>query len=242
MREKITQLGENFQKYFEIVFAKSEEQKNSAYHVRHKVYCEELGFESIQKDKREIDEYDADSLHLLLRSKKTGEFIGCTRIIFPCVNKPGYLLPIEKVCTFDNSKFDLTTIPRNKLAEVSRLAVIADYRRRKSDSKDAISISPADFSIQKEQRFPYIPVSLYLGTMKLAHIHGIEYLFVLTEKRLAQHFSKLGFDITLIGKSIEHRGTRVPSLVCINSSISKMHLPLHSLYQIIAQDLEMCMK
>ncbi len=241
MNESAVQLGENFQKYFEMVYAKSDEQKNNAFRIRHQVYCEELKYESLYEDKRETDEYDFDSMHLLLRSKKLGEFIGCTRIICPRLNEPGYQLPIEKICagTFDTTIVDLKKIPRDEMAEVSRLAVVANYRRRKSDSKSAISITNADFSTEnEEQRFPYIPVSLYLGTIRLAQINGIEYLFVLTEERLAHHFGKLGFDIQLIGKSIEHRGKRVPSMVRISSSISKMYPSLRSLYQAIVKDIE----
>ncbi|SFL38805.1 N-acyl amino acid synthase, PEP-CTERM/exosortase system-associated [Nitrosomonas aestuarii] len=241
MNESVVQLGENFQKYFEMVHVKSDEQKNDAFRIRHQVYCEELKYESLHEDKRETDEYDSDSMHLLLRSKKSGEFIGCTRIICPRLNAPEYQLPIEKICagSIDNTIIDLKKIPRNEMAEVSRLAVVANYRRRKSDSKSAISITNADFTTENEERrFPYIPVSLYLATIRLAQINGIEYLFVLTEERLAHHFGKLGFDIQLIGKSIEHRGKRVPSMVRISSSISRMYPSLRSLYLAIVKDIE----
>ena len=37
--------------------------------------------------------------------------------------------------------------------------------------------------------------------------------FVLTEPRLASHFVRIGFDIRAVGRTIEHRGERVPSLL-----------------------------
>ena len=39
-----------------------------------------------------------NSLHLLIRSVKTNEFIGCTRIVRPLPDDPSYQLPFEKAC------------------------------------------------------------------------------------------------------------------------------------------------
>jgi hypothetical protein len=41
-------------------------------------------------------------------------------------------------------------------------------------------------------RFPYITVGLYLRTIELAALHEIETLFMLSERRLARHFARLG--------------------------------------------------
>lgn len=46
----------------------------------------------------------------------------------------------------------------------------------------------------------HIPVGLYLGTIEMAALHGIDTLFVLTEPRLAGHFSKLGVKTRQIGR------------------------------------------
>lgn len=230
-----------FKQYFEIVPAFSATLKEEVYRIRHQVYCEELKFETEKSDKREIDEYDDDSLHLLIRSVKTGEFVGCTRIIHPSVENPSNLLPFEKACinTLDRTIVDPAKLPRHKISEVSRLAVIASFRKRKSDArKTSIGISNEDFGTANQPRFPYIPVSLYLGTTKLAHYFGIEYVFVLTEKRLAQHFHKLGFELTFIGNPIEHHGKRVPSMLSVNGTIKNMHTSLLPLYNTIATDIE----
>lgn len=237
MSEQTVQLGNSFQKYFEIIIAKNEALKNESYHIRHQVYCEEFHYESVNDDKREIDEYDTSAIHLLLRSNKTGKFIGCARVILPQLNNLGNLLPIERICAFDCTRIDLTQLSRSKIAEVSRLAVVADYRRRKGDIKKPIGISDADFDIAKEQRFPYIPVSLYLGAIRIAQIYKAEYLFVLTEERLAAHFRRLGSDILIIGKPVDHRGVRIPSLINIQNTLYKMKPSMHSLYQIIAKEI-----
>ncbi|HRO55647.1 MAG TPA: PEP-CTERM/exosortase system-associated acyltransferase [Nitrosomonas europaea] len=233
-------LGTSFRQYFKIVPALTEELKREAYRVRHSVYCEDLQFESSRSDGFEIDEYDAHSLHLLIRSINNDTFIGCTRIIRPSSNSNDRRLPFEKTCaqTLDRSIIDPSRLPADKIGEVSRLAVIAAFRRRKGEKNHPINISEEDFSTGPMMRFPYIPLGLYIGTIELARIHDIRVLFMLTEERLASHFSRLGAQLEPIGAPVEHRGLRFPSMVEINSIISNMRPIFRPLYQAIAEDIK----
>jgi len=233
-------LGTAFKQYFEIVPVHSEALKDEVYRVRYQVYCEDLKFEPERSDKRETDEYDRNSLHLLIRSVKTNEFVGCTRLIRPPPENPYSLLPFEEACadTLDRSIIDPARLSRQSIAEVSRLAVVASYRRRKGESGSAITLSTEGFGTQQMPRFPYIPIGLYLGTTELARLSGIETLFVLTENRLAAHFNKLGFQLQFIGEPIEHHGTRLPSMMSVSTIIGNMRSNLRPLYQTIASDIE----
>ena len=55
-----------FKEYFELAQALSPESKDEVYRLRHRVYCDELGFERPSHDGRERDEFDDQSRHLLL--------------------------------------------------------------------------------------------------------------------------------------------------------------------------------
>jgi N-acyl amino acid synthase of PEP-CTERM/exosortase system len=242
----IANLGVSFKKYFQIVPALSDALKYEAFRIRHKVYCEDLKFERIQSEGVEIDGYDRHSLHLLIRSVQTNEFIGCTRIIRPQPEDPSCLLPFEKLCrsVLDKSIVDPGQLPRQTIAEVSRLAVVASYRRRKNEKNQSIGLSEQDFppfSPQLPQplqsRFPYIPLGLYLGTAELARINGIDTLFVLTEERLACHFIKLDFGLKFIGEAIDHHGCRLPSMMKISDGIRRIKPMLRPLYDAIATDI-----
>jgi N-acyl amino acid synthase of PEP-CTERM/exosortase system len=92
------------------------------------------------------------------------------------------------------------------------------------------------FGTKSRPRFPYIPVGLYLGTIELARLHRIETLFVLTEPRLAAHFAWLGVEIKRIGRAIEHRGTRIPSMMRVSSIIEGLNFIMRPLYEEIAQE------
>src|SRR5687768_10718955 len=149
---EIFNLGNAFKQYFEIIPAYSSALKDEVYRIRHQVYCEDMEFESPQPDRREIDAHDPFSLHLLMRSVKTNEFVGCTRIVRPRPENLHYPLPFETTCaaTLDRSIIDPAVLPRHRIAEVSRLAVISRYRRRKGEANSAIGFSHEDFGTPKQ--------------------------------------------------------------------------------------------
>lgn len=217
----IPDLGSGFRSYFEILPAMDEVTRNQVFSIRHEVYCEELGFEALRGDQQESDEYDPQSVHCLLRtSDETHNLVGCTRLVLARPDDPGYPFPFEVAChaNLDQHTVDSRTLPRNEIAEVSRLAVRNAFRRRRGETDSEAPVRERDFGTKESPRFPFIPVGLYLGTMAMAEWYGIKKVFVITEPRLAAHLSRLGFCITEIGPAISHRGTRVPSVMDVSAS------------------------
>jgi len=237
--QNTTHLGTAFKQYFEVVPAITEELKKEAYRVRHSVYCEDLGYEPTRSDSLETDEYDAHSLHVLIRNTRQDIFIGCARIIIPPVEDSTWLLPFERTCadTLNYSIIDSRKLPRKQIAEVSRLAVISSFRRRKGEANNPVNLSENDSSPNLTPRFPYIPLGLYYGAVELARLYQIKILFILTEERLANHFNKLGFEIEFIGAPVNHRGLRFPSMFSIHQTIQNIRPAIRPLYQAIAEDI-----
>ena len=234
-------LGEGFRKYFEVLAAFDSITQNDVFGIRHEVYCEELGFEPVRPDRRETDDYDRHSLHCLMRSSsKPHTLVGCNRLVLARPEDPGFPLPFEHTCraTLDRSIIDPARLPRGTIAEVSRLAVRAHYRRRKGETKTALALSDDDFGTKEQPRFPYIPIGLYLAVIAMARHEGIETLFMLTEPRLADHFSKLGVKITQIGGPVEHRGIRVPSMMNVDSVIKGLRFFVKPIWKIVIQEIE----
>lgn len=235
----IKNLGGSFKRYFEVVPALTNELREHVYRIRHQVYCEELKFEAKRPDGRETDDYDAHSLHCLIRSVKNSEYVGCTRLVLARPGAPYHPLPFESTCadTLDRSILDPQVMPRHRIAEVSRLGVISRYRLRRGERNMLLPITDDSFGGEVQPRFPYIPVGLYLGTIELAAVHGIDTLFVLTEPRLAKHFAKLGVEIKQIGGAVEHRGIRVPSVIGVRSVIDGLNFIMRSLYDVVAEEI-----
>jgi len=97
------------------------------YRLRYKVYVEEWGFEKPEEhpDGLETNEYDKTSVHFVTKDAE-GQIVGTVRLI---LNSPiGF--PIERYCGIDINKNDIS---REKIVEISRLAISKAYRRRAED-------------------------------------------------------------------------------------------------------------
>ena len=233
-------LGTGFRKYFEALPALDDELRAAAFRIRHSVYCDELGYEPVRPDHMETDAFDARSTHCLLRSIANREYVGCVRLVMADRTDPRAPLPFERLCgpTLDRRIVDLERIDRSKIAEVSRLAVVGRYRRRKTEQKVALGLDEGDFGSPDRPRFPYIAAGLYLGMIAQARHHGIETLFMLTERRLAKQLSRLGVSLTTIGPPVEHRGMRYPSLMSVREVIDGLNFFVRPLFAVIAGEME----
>ena len=81
MNKQTHSLVDDFQKFFDVEFVASKEQRDEALSIRYRVYCEEFGYESKGQfpDKKESDEYDQQSLHCLIKHKSSNLAAGCVR-------------------------------------------------------------------------------------------------------------------------------------------------------------------
>jgi N-acyl amino acid synthase of PEP-CTERM/exosortase system len=234
-------LSDGYKSYFSIAPALDETSVEEVFFIRHDVYARELGFEPVREDQRETDQYDVRSKHCLLRtSREPHRPVGCARVVFTDPAQLDAPLPFELTCrnTLDRSIIDPAKLPRERIAEVSRLAVLSEFRRRKGEQATAAVISEGDFGDDKQPRFPFIPVSLYMGAVLLAQRHGIEYLFTLTEPRLAEHFGKLGVHIQPIGGPVEHRGQRIPSVMRVQGMYDDLRLLIKPLWNTIHEQID----
>jgi len=235
---EIFNLGKGFNQYFEIVPAYSDALKEEVYRIRHQVYCEELKWEAARPDRREHDEYDPYSLHVLIRSVTLGEFMGCTRLVMTRPQDRNHPLSFEKACaaTLDRSVVDPAKLPRDVIGEFGRLAVLRKFRNRKGEENSATGLIQS-FNTMLRPRFPYILAGLYLGTIEIARLNGIDTLFILTEPRLVRHLCRLGVEIQTIGGPIEHRGQRIPSMLSVSKIIDNLGFIVRPLYRTVAAEI-----
>ena len=231
-------LGAGFGKYFRARPALDDDLRRAVYRIRHSVYCEELGYEPIRPDGLEFDAFDDRSLHCLLQAKNGGQYIGCVRLVL-AGQGDARLLPFETLCadSLDRSIVDPARLDRRRIAEVSRLAVISRYRRRRGEQKQPVGIDDSDFGTADRPRFPYIAVGLYLGMLALAQRNGLETLFMLTEQRLARQLTRLGVRLQRVGAPIEHRGLRYPSMMSVPEVIDGLGFFVRPMFDVIAGEI-----
>jgi N-acyl amino acid synthase of PEP-CTERM/exosortase system len=237
---EILSTSDGFKKYFEILPALSLSEKQATFRIRHSVYSEDLGWEARRADGMETDAYDPQSLHCLIRSRASGNFIGCVRLILAKPEDPLAPLPLERTCrdVLDRSIIDPATLPRTKIAEISRLAIVAQYRRRSGEERTPGTLQDSDFGTADGLRFPYLLVGLYMGVFAIADIHGLEKLFLLSEPRLARHLNRIGITNERIGAATEHRGLRLPSVMDVRRVIDHLRPSMHSVFVVVRDELE----
>ncbi len=206
-------ISAHFAEYFEPIIAQESQLRSNAFSIRHRVYCEELHFEPVTDNALERDEFDHYSIHCLLRHIATDAYAGTVRIVRP--QSTSELLPIEKFCleSITHETLHPKLFARDQICEISRLAVPAEYRRRKSDHFDGAAtgvINQAVYSEKELRCFPFIAVGLYLAAATAILANDIAHTYVMMEPRLARSMSFIGIKFEKIGPTIEYHGKRAP--------------------------------
>ena len=126
-------IAEHFTQFLQPEFASNDELRDEVFRIRHNVYCEELAFEKVKAEGKEQDEFDAQSIFSMIKHKPSNTYTSCVRVVKSA--NVTELLPIEKYCldAIQNKELHPSNFPRQDIAEISRLAVKADFRRRKTD-------------------------------------------------------------------------------------------------------------
>jgi N-acyl amino acid synthase of PEP-CTERM/exosortase system len=232
-------LADGFRQYFEVVPATNEPLRRHCYRIRHEVYCRELGYEPPRAEGMECDGHDANAIHFLVRAVLSQSFVGCARLIRPDSADLAAPLPFEHTCaaSLDRTILDPAKLDRNRIAEVSRLAIVSQYRRRQGDGSGPISVDTTGLGGGRA-RLPYLTMGLYLALAALARRHGLDTLFLLTEPSLARSLGRLGVALRAIGRPVAHRGERTPYVMDVEHIIRGLNPAVRELYDSIGRDID----
>ena len=109
---------------FEMRIATSPDEIEEAQRLRYQVFFEELGVRARSKRSLlDVDEYDADCEHLIVREHATQQVVGCYRIMRPEI-------AAKRGSYYSDSEFDLSRLQhlRSNMVEVGRACIHPDYR------------------------------------------------------------------------------------------------------------------
>lgn len=236
-------IAKHFNQYFKIRFADTKELRQAAFHIRYGVYSQELGWEPENSTKMETDECDDYAYHCLLEHRRTGVFAGCVRLVIPPVNQPDLQLPFEAHCLHSarTDIIDSTTFKRGSFGEISRLAVLASFRRREKEKNTPYvinNVNPATIYTEDEQRnFPNIAMGLYLAGAALASICNHAGLFVMMEPRLNRRLKRFGLPFIQVGDEMDYHGQRAMFYLDKEGFSSDLTVELKELYDLIHDDM-----
>ncbi|MCP4407504.1 MAG: PEP-CTERM/exosortase system-associated acyltransferase [Gammaproteobacteria bacterium] len=243
-REKIIS---SYKQYFNVTYATTKEQRMHAYHIRYQVYCKEFKYEREEScpDQLEQDEYDDQSFHCLLIHKPSETVAGCVRLIKPSPKGEISGLPFEHCCleAVDKQKMDVSRLERSSFGEISRLAVLPAFRRRKADGKSPISIPDRQKLIASgRDAFPLISIILSLGILSMLLNSGLKYGFAMMEPRLTRMLRRYGIIFSQIGDVVNYHGMRGPFVIDREVILLNLSPELHELMGAIDSELQSSLK
>lgn len=209
-----------FHNYFDVLLAdpadvsapeRVAERIDQCRHLRYMVYCREFGFEREEDcpGQRERDAYDNRSLHCLMVHRASGIPAGTVRLVIG--DEPEFRMPFWAHC--GDSLFDEhPNHPRHhqpvRSAEISRLAVAADFRRRAGEHATPLGQIEQDFAQIEQRTYPLISLALFLVASSLTVMIGRWDAYAIMEPRLARRLSLAGLLFERVGSDIDYHGMR----------------------------------
>lgn len=231
-------IKENYHRYFDIKVVESPEELKEAFAIRYRVYGEEFGFENVSelKDGLETDEYDAHSIHCLIRHKPSGRAAGCVRLVPALETEQTHPMPMEKYCAscLDQSFLKAMAAPRETMCEVSRLAVDSSFRLRSGERRTRFgSLSVSTTSAEERRTFPLIAVSAFLAMTSVCNLTGRTNAFLMAEPFLPRLLSRSGILVEKVGHDINYHGIRAPYYISSLQAAEGLVPDLKELYESI---------
>jgi N-acyl amino acid synthase of PEP-CTERM/exosortase system len=214
-----SRFGGEFFDYFSLELAHTDEMARESFRLRHRVYVEEMKFERAEDFPcgMEHDSYDSHSLTMLLRHNATAKTIGCVRLIVANPAEPAKPFPFEGAAGATVSQHPVFRgTARNRLGEVSRLAIAPEFRRRRNDQEMGLyAVADAVSNEQDPRRRNNLPPALglvFAGALLGMEI-GLQAVFVMMELRLARMLRSMGFQFEQVSEAIEYHGLRAPFVI-----------------------------
>jgi N-acyl amino acid synthase of PEP-CTERM/exosortase system len=203
--------------YFEVIQADTPERLKQVYTLRYQVYADEHGFENPDEfpDKQETDEFDAHSVHILLRHRRTKICIGTARAILPKQDDPLNSFPVQKASS--HPMLHDAEIARYA-TEFSRLAISKEYLKQSCDASGPTSVLHFDPTC-KDKRFTmwltkrivrFLSVGLMAGVLEIAARRGYPIMFAVMEPFRIRNLSKIGFEFPFKDAAVNYHGLRHP--------------------------------
>jgi N-acyl amino acid synthase of PEP-CTERM/exosortase system len=184
---------------------------DEAFRLRFDVYCIDCAFldAADYPSGRESDAYDDDATHFYAHNL-VHELVGYVRLAQADDRKR---FPWELHC---NELLPGIELPdRACSAEVSRLMVRRDYRRRKGDliaGVQAQSPAPDRDGVERRAASPQIMLSLYRQMYQFSLGSGIRFWYAAMERPLARALQAMGFSFRRIGAEVDYFGPVAPYL------------------------------
>ncbi len=217
-KDQVGQSDPSLDAYFESFRVEDALLIDACQSLRYQVYCLERCFLDPQHypDAKEVDNYDPQAWHFATLSKTTKEIAGTVRIV-PFIRDIG--LPLTQHCQMVRELDPRTTARefggQDKIAEISRLAISRNFRRRQFDDIYGDSHQPIpNGAMQRLERRatprPLIVLGLYAAYYRECKIQGITRWYAAMDPALVRLLARFGIHLTRIGPDSDYYGKVAP--------------------------------
>ncbi|WP_026610913.1 PEP-CTERM/exosortase system-associated acyltransferase [Methylocaldum szegediense] len=189
-----------FDSRYEVVLADTEDSKEIHYALRYRVFCLEKRFENPTRFGRqmEMDQYDSQAVHFLVKDRVTNNWIAAARLIFNSVES----LPISTVANIEIPE----RLHNVVIAEFSRLLILNSFRHSQRQA-------PAE---------PEILLGLIRAAREYSLSQNTENWVFLCRRAINRILGSVGIAMEQIGPACVYRGIRVPYLMDLNKAFDNV--------------------
>lgn len=191
------------------------------FRLRYQVYVNEWRFEAAADHPGglESDLYDAHSVHYFARDKNEGKIVATVRVILN--SELGF--PIEKHFDIDEQ---IHPVDKDRIGEVSRLAVSKEYRKR---AIDRAIFGTGDYDPRHIPRYidegrnfrrhceHELVRGLYLSIYRDSKQRQLTHWYAVMSRGLFIILKRWGISFRQVGPAKNYHGVRAPYLVSIES-------------------------
>ncbi len=211
----------NFNENFAVVLANTTELKQESFKLRYQIFCleKECCVDPAEKQyltECETDEHDDYSIHCLLLYKPTQKFIGTVRLIYPKMSS-NKLLPIEIIASsqFYQNIIDYKNLPREHLAEISRLAVLPNFRPK------------------------FAVLGLLRAIAQVCYKYDIYYTYAAMEPHLQRILERLGINFHAISPLVSYHGMRQCFIGALHEIAQQTYLTHPEIWEVLTDNGEL---
>lgn len=233
-----------FSDRFRFIIARTPEEKQRAFSLRHKVFHEELHYNiGVEINAPlEKDSYDKNSILCLLQHKESGVDAGCLRVVIidDEDNYSPHTLSLEEYCESSLKDSDLhpSIFPKSTICEVSRLAVHPLFRK---GAKPPTGIKGEDIesicSKSETQQPALIGLSLFLAATAIVGLARRRHVFAMIEPKFNRLLKASGLHFKKVGKTIDYCGSRAAYYIDQHKAEDNLPEEITLLYHHIKKEL-----
>lgn len=224
-----------FDAHFAVELATSAQLRDEVMALRYQVYCREHAFEDATAfpDGRERDDYDPRSVHALVRHRSSGACVAAVRLVLADPQAPEMAFPVEAHCGHALPQAGLAMLddtPRQRIAEISRLAVSHEVQQRLVQHSDS---SVPDAPMNEQKALACVIVGLFAAIVQWSDKLAISHWLAVMEPACLRLLRRYGIRFCHTGASVEYHGRRRPTIARARKLITRIHDARPDVWQLI---------